>query len=126
MPFDWRSGHPEQGRGVTQAGMILGTAAYMSPEQAKGKPVDKRTDIWAFGCVLCEMLTGTRAFAAADVTDCIIAVMTKEPDWTRLPAATPPRIVEIVDQGQRGRQRRSHQEPEPQRLASHQGALSMM
>ena len=78
---------------ATQAGMILGTAAYMSPEQAKGKTVDKRADIWAFGCVLYEMLTGQRAFAGEDATDFVVAVMTKEPDWTALPAATPPRVV---------------------------------
>ena len=73
--------------------MIIGTAAYMSPEQAKGKPIDKRTDIWAFGCVLFEMLTGQRAFAGEDVTDFVVAVMTKEPDWTRLPASTPPPVM---------------------------------
>jgi serine/threonine protein kinase len=76
--------------------MIVGTAAYMSPEQAKGKPVDKRTDIWAFGCVLYEMLTGRRAFAGDDVTDFIAAVLTKEPDWALLPPAMPPRIVELL------------------------------
>ena len=68
---------------MTGAGVILGTAAYMSPEQAKGKAVDKRTDIWAFGCVLYELLTGRRAFAGDDVADLIAAVLTKEPDWTR-------------------------------------------
>jgi serine/threonine-protein kinase len=85
MPFDWRSGHPEQGRGVTQMGMILGTAAYMAPEQARGKAVDRRADIWAFGAVLFEMLTGTRAFPGEDITDTLAAVVRAEPEWTRLP-----------------------------------------
>jgi serine/threonine-protein kinase len=70
---------------ATQAGIILGTAAYMSPEQARGKPVDKRTDIWAFGCVVYEMLTGRRAFPGDDVTDTIVAVVSKEPAWEALP-----------------------------------------
>src|SRR5262245_23898024 len=74
---------------VTMHGVILGTAAYMSPEQAKAKPVDRRADIWAFGCVLFEMLTGRRAFEGEDVTDTIAAVVSKEPDWSRLPASTP-------------------------------------
>ncbi len=65
--------------------MILGTAAYMSPEQARGKPVDRRTDIWAFGCVLYEMLTGKRAFQGEDVTDTIAAVVKEQPDLTRVP-----------------------------------------
>src|SRR5579864_3522416 len=65
----------------TQAGMILGTAAYMSPEQARGRTVDKRTDIWAFGVVLYEMLTGRQAFAGETTTDVLAAVVTKEPDW---------------------------------------------
>ena len=66
--------------------MILGTAAYMSPEQARGKPVDRRTDIWAFGVVLYEMLTGRELFASGDtVTDIIAAVVTREPDWNALP-----------------------------------------
>jgi len=81
---------------MTRAGVILGTAAYMSPEQAKGKAVDKRTDIWAFGCVLYELLTGQRAFAGDDVTDLVVAVMTKEPDWSRVPPATPPRIIDLL------------------------------
>jgi hypothetical protein len=72
---------------ATQAGVILGTAAYMAPEQARGKVVDRRADIWAFGCVLFEMLTGTRAFKADDVTDTIVAVVSKEPDWQGLPTA---------------------------------------
>jgi eukaryotic-like serine/threonine-protein kinase len=74
---------------ATQAGIILGTAAYMSPEQARGKAVDKRTDIWALGCVLFEMLTGTRAFPGDDATDTIVAVVTKEPDWAALPPPVP-------------------------------------
>jgi hypothetical protein len=72
--------------------MILGTAAYMSPEQAKGQTVDRRTDIWAFGCVLYEMLTGTRAFGGDDVQDTFIAIMRDEPDWTRLPTTLPPAL----------------------------------
>ena len=81
---------------ASRLGVIVGTAAYMSPEQAKGKPVDKRADIWAFGCVLYEMLTGKRAFAGDDATDFVVAVMTKEPDWAALPDATPLRIVELL------------------------------
>ncbi|HXG89163.1 MAG TPA: protein kinase [Vicinamibacterales bacterium] len=81
---------------ATQAGMILGTAAYMAPEQARGRPVDKRADVWAFGAVLYEMLTGARAFAGEDITDTIVAVMSKEPDWGRLPAGTPSRVRGLI------------------------------
>jgi hypothetical protein len=70
---------------MTQRGVILGTAGYMSPEQARGRPVDKRADIWAFGVVLYEMLTGTRAFEGEDVSDTLAEVMRSEPDWSRLP-----------------------------------------
>src|SRR5438093_3808201 len=73
----------------TIAGVILGTAGYMSPEQARGQPVDKRTDIWAFGCVLYEMLTGRMAFAGPTVSDTLAAVLDREPDWTALPDPTP-------------------------------------
>jgi serine/threonine protein kinase len=78
------------------AGMIIGTAAYMSPEQAKGKAVDKRTDIWAFGVVLYEMLTGARAFAGDDLADVLSRVLQREPDLTRLPPQTPPRLQMLV------------------------------
>jgi len=77
---------------MTMRGVILGTAAYMAPEQAKGKPVDRRADIWAFGCVLYEMLTGQRAFRGDDITDTMTAVLRDEPDWTALPAATPAHV----------------------------------
>ncbi len=74
---------------MTAAGIILGTAAYMSPEQARGKAVDKRTDIWAFGAVVFEMLTGRRAFPGDDITITLASVIMKEPDWDALPRATP-------------------------------------
>ena len=73
----------------TQAGMILGTAAYMSPEQAKGKAVDKRSDIWSFGCVLFEMLTGKQTFSGETLTDILASVVRAEPDWNALPTSTP-------------------------------------
>ena len=77
---------------ATQAGVILGTAAYMSPEQARGKAVDRRTDIWAFGCVLFELLTGARAFPGDDVTDTMVSVVSKDPNWDALPSTIPPGI----------------------------------
>jgi serine/threonine-protein kinase len=80
----------------TRAGVILGTAAYMSPEQARGRPVDKRTDIWAFGCVLYEMLTGRAAFAGEDVTDVLVRIIEREPDFTALPADTPPALLRLL------------------------------
>ncbi len=79
-------------RMATQAGVLLGTAAYMSPEQAKGRPVDRRADIWAFGCVLYEMLTGQMAFSGETATDTLAAVIRAEPDWSLLPAGTPLRV----------------------------------
>lgn len=78
--------------GDTRGGVILGTAAYMSPEQARGQPLDKRTDVWAFGCVLYEMLTGTMAFGAESSSDAIAAILGRQPDWSQLPAATPPGV----------------------------------
>ena len=81
---------------ATQAGMILGTAAYMAPEQARGRVADKRSDIWAFGCVLFEMLSARKAFDGEDVTDVIAAVVRGEPDWSALPKDTPDRIREMI------------------------------
>ena len=78
--------------GGTAGGVVLGTAGYMSPEQARGAAVDKRTDIWALGCVIYEMLTGKPAFASENLSDAIAAVLRGEPDWQRLPDETPPRI----------------------------------
>ena len=81
---------------ATRTGVLLGTAAYMSPEQARGKQADRRADIWAFGCVLFEMFTGQRAFNGETVTDTLAAVIRAEPEWTKLPAATPQRIHELL------------------------------
>ena len=81
---------------ATEVGLILGTAAYMSPEQARGKAVDRRADLWAFGCVLYEMLTRQRAFGGDNPTDVLAAVVTTEPEWTRLPAETPAAIRTLL------------------------------
>ena len=81
---------------MTQMGMILGTAAYMSPEQAKGRPADKRSDVWAFGCVLYEMLTGRRAFFGEGIVDTLAFIITKDPDWSVLPANTPATIRTLL------------------------------
>jgi serine/threonine protein kinase/Tol biopolymer transport system component len=80
----------------THAGMIVGTAAYMSPEQARGQRVDAQTDIWAFGCVLYEMLSGRAAFGRATLTDTMAAVIESEPDWTALTRSTPASIVRLL------------------------------
>jgi Flp pilus assembly protein TadD/TolB-like protein len=80
----------------TRPGVILGTVEFMSPEQARGKSVDKRTDIWAFGCILYEMLSGRRAFTGETATDVLAAILSAEPDWSRLPAATPARLRELL------------------------------
>src|SRR5579863_9612411 len=87
---------PTLSMAATMQGVILGTAAYMSPEQARGKVVDKRTDIWAFGCVLYELLTGKPAFHGEDITDILAAVVRAEPDWSRLPASTPTKIRDLL------------------------------
>jgi Tol biopolymer transport system component len=81
---------------MTQVGMLLGTAAYMSPEQAKGRAVDKRSDLWAFGAMLFELLSGRRPFAGEDVSDTLANVLKTEPDWSLLPADVPPRVLQVI------------------------------
>jgi serine/threonine-protein kinase len=80
----------------TGMGVILGTAAYMSPEQARGRAVDKRTDVWAFGAVLYEMLTGERAFEGEDVTDVMASVVKSTPKWAAIPSDVPPQVVTLI------------------------------
>jgi Tol biopolymer transport system component len=81
---------------ATRAGMILGTAAYMSPEQARGHAADRRADVWAFGCVLYEMLTGRSPFGRETVSDSLAAVLTAAPDWSLLPSSTPPAVLRLL------------------------------
>jgi serine/threonine protein kinase len=83
--------------GGTQAGVVMGTAPYMSPEQARGKPLDKRTDIFSFGCLLYECLTGNLVFSGETVTDTLSAILQNEPDWTVLPERTPRRVRELLE-----------------------------
>ena len=80
---------------MTGIGVILGTAAYMSPEQARGKTVDKRADVWAFGVVFYEMVTGRRPFAGDDVSEVLASVLAREPDWSQLPGELPPTVVAV-------------------------------
>ena len=104
--FDPASGSGTQATGMshsptltargTEAGIILGTAAYMAPEQARGKPVDKRADIWAFGVVLFEMLTGHRLFEGETISDTLAAVLTRDVNWSLVPTATPPAIRQLL------------------------------
>ena len=86
---------------ATAEGRILGTPAYMSPEQARGQAIDKRTDIWAFGCVLFEMLSGRRAFPGDTMSDTFVSILEREPDWTALPAATPGAVRTLLDRSMR-------------------------
>ncbi len=90
------SNSPTLSMAATMQGVILGTAAYMSPEQAKGKQVDKRTDIWAFGAVLYELLSGKQAFPGADISEILAAVIKTEPDWQALPAATSAKVRDLL------------------------------
>jgi serine/threonine protein kinase len=123
---------------VTRAGIILGTARYMSPEQARGQSVDKRSDVWAFGCVLYELLTGRPPFGGAIVTDILAAILEREPDWTALPHSVPGAIRRLLqrcldkdprrrlhDMATRGLTSRTRSENEPRRnsllLLSHRG-----
>ena len=87
---------PTAAIGGTHAGVILGTAAYMSPEQARGKPVDKRTDIWAFGCVLYETLVGRTAFAGETLSDILVAILDRDPDLSALPLKTPDKVRDLL------------------------------
>src|SRR5512139_1371485 len=90
---------------MTRPGVILGTAAYMSPEQAKGKSVDKRADIWAFGCILYECLTGKRAFEGETVTETLAAVLTREPEWDKIPAKMRPLLHRCLERDPKKRLR---------------------
>ncbi|MDZ4805762.1 MAG: protein kinase, partial [Candidatus Eisenbacteria bacterium] len=90
------SASPTMTYAATQAGVILGTAAYMSPEQARGKSVDRRTDIWSFGCIVFECLTGRVLFQGETVSDLIASILQREPDWDALPQNTPPRLRELL------------------------------
>src|SRR6185436_3814964 len=87
---------PTMAMGATHSGVILGTAAYMSPEQARGKVVDKRADIWAFGGVLYEMLTGRVAFPGETLSDTIVAILDRSPDWSAVPAGTPASVSRLL------------------------------
>jgi hypothetical protein len=94
---------------ATSAGLILGTAGYMSPEQARGKPVDGRTDIWSFGCVLFEMLTARQVFETGEtVSDAVAAILTREPDWNALPANLPAPMRRLLRRRFRPRAGRNH------------------
>jgi len=95
-PLEWERGSPTISVVPTSEGLILGTAAYMSPEQARGQPLDKRTDVWSFGCVLYETLTGHRAFEGDTGSDTLAAVLEREPDWDELPEATPPAVRTLL------------------------------
>jgi eukaryotic-like serine/threonine-protein kinase len=82
--------------GATRVGVVLGTAAYMSPEQARGLPIDARTDVWAFGCVLFEMLSGRQTFAADATSDSIAKIFERDPDWSALPKGIPPKLRDLL------------------------------
>ena len=82
---------------ATMPGVILGTAAYMSPEQAKGRRADKRADVWAWGCLLYELITGQRAFPGEDVSETMAAILKSDPDWSALPAGVSPRVRELLE-----------------------------
>ncbi|MDZ4804025.1 MAG: protein kinase [Candidatus Eisenbacteria bacterium] len=90
------SASPTMTYAATMAGVILGTAAYMSPEQARGRTVDRRSDIWSFGCVLFECLTGKILFSGETISDTIAKILEREPDWSLLPQKTPPRVRELL------------------------------
>jgi serine/threonine protein kinase/Tfp pilus assembly protein PilF len=95
-PVSGMSSAPTLARSATADGLVLGTAPYMSPEQARGKEVDRRTDVWAFGCLLFECLTARQTFAGDTVSDVIAHILERDPDWDTMPAATPPRLREVI------------------------------
>ena len=100
---------PTMTTGGTRTGMILGTAAYMSPEQARGRPLDKRTDIFSFGCVMYECLTGRQAFRGETVSDTLAAILKSEPDWRELPSETPGKVRDLLRRClEKTRERRLH------------------
>jgi Flp pilus assembly protein TadD/TolB-like protein len=87
---------PTLDAGATRQGMVLGTASYMSPEQARGRPLDWRSDVWSFGCLLFEMLSGKKAFTGDSPSDILVAILDKDPDWTALPLDTPRPVLDLV------------------------------
>ena len=95
-PDSDQSASPTITAGMTALGSVLGTAAYMSPEQARGETVDRRADVWAFGCLLYEMLTGKRAFPGKTTTDVLAAIVGSDPDWDALPEATPRAVRRLL------------------------------
>ena len=97
VPFHAHHEPPTGTAGQTGDEVLIGTAAYMSPEQARGKPVDKRSDIWAFGCVLYEMLSGRRPFVGETTTDVLAAIVDREPEWTALPATVPSSVRHVLE-----------------------------
>jgi Tol biopolymer transport system component len=111
---------------ATQAGVILGTAAYMSPEQARGRPADKRSDIWAFGCVLWEMLTGKRLFHGETVSDTLAAVLRADIEWETLPAGTPPAIRRLLERCLERDPRRRLRDVGEARIAMEEGPGSLI
>jgi serine/threonine protein kinase/Tol biopolymer transport system component len=103
------TGSPTISEIASRAGVILGTAAYMSPEQARGKPLDRRTDVWSFGCLLYEMLTGKNSFGGDTVSDTIARIIEREPDWHALPEQTPQGVRQVLRRClQKDPQRRLH------------------
>jgi serine/threonine protein kinase/Flp pilus assembly protein TadD len=95
-PAPGMSSAPTLARSATADGLVLGTAPYMSPEQARGKEVDRRTDVWAFGCLLFESLTGRQTFAGDTVSDVIAHILERDPEWDSLPASAPPRLRDVI------------------------------
>jgi serine/threonine protein kinase/tetratricopeptide (TPR) repeat protein len=110
--------------GVTQVGMVLGTAAYMSPEQARGRAAGKPADVWAFGCVLFEMLTGVSAFAGETMSDTIAKTLGQEPDWKALPGSTPGKVRDVLRRCLRKEQQHRFQDIKDARLALEQAGTT--